>query len=199
MRTFRMLFCAWKMTSEGPQNQQEEHLILHSISGPVHCSVCSCTVCHQCESCTPLLNTSLFFLPTQLWASPASLPLSSLLTLVQEGSKCPGCHLQLDLHLFLSMMPTISTVNGAMECPHSLLIQRSSRGTGEFQDSLSRCLQVQEVQIIPVYLCLLSDIFSCSIRQPRNALLFAHSFRQGRNSLLNTVALILQCLHGNWY
>lgn len=119
----------------------------------------------------------------------------------KKGRKCPGCHLQLELHLFLSMMPTngISTVvSGAMECPH-LLIQHSSRGTGEFQDSLSRCLQVQEVQIIPVSLCLLSDVFSSSIRQPRKALLFAHSLKQGRNSLLNTITLILQCLYGNCY
>lgn len=95
----------------------------------------------------------------------------------KKGSKCPGCHLQLELHLFLSMMPTngITVVNGAVECPHSLLIQYSSQGTGEFQDSLSRCLQVQEVQIITVSLCLLSDVFSSSIRQARNALLFAHS------------------------
>lgn len=118
----------------------------------------------------------------------------------KKGSKCPGCHLQLELHLLLSMMPAngISTVaNGAMECSHSLQIQYSSWGTGEFQDSLSKCLQVQEVQIITVSLCLLSDVFSSSIWQPRNALLVAHSFRQDRNSLLNTVALILQCLHGN--
>lgn len=98
----------------------------------------------------------------------------------KKGSKCPGCHLQLEWHLFLSIMPTnriTTVVNGAMECPHSLLIQYSLRGTGEFQDSLSRCLQVQEVQNVTVSLCLLSDVFSSSIRQPRNALLFTHSFR----------------------
>lgn len=79
----------------------------HSSSGPVHWSVCSCTVCQQCESCTALLHTSLFFLPTPLWPSSALLP-SLLFTYLDARrganvlvvtsswsgtSSCPWCQL----------------------------------------------------------------------------------------------------------
>lgn len=59
---------------KGQKTSRKNIWSFHSSSGPVHWSVCSCTVCQQCESCTPLLNTSLFFLPTQLWPSSALLP-----------------------------------------------------------------------------------------------------------------------------
>lgn len=99
-----------------------------------------------------------FDLPLPCCLSPLYLPWC------RKGSKCPGCHLQLELLLLLSMMPTngiTTAVSGAMECPDHY----SSWGTGEFQDPLSRSLQVQEVQIIPVSLCLPSDVFSSSIRK----------------------------------
>lgn len=155
----------------------------HSSSRLVHCSVCSCTVWHQCESCIPFLNTtstSAFSVLPSYSALTFLCPFASLLftylgprrganVLVVTSSwsctsSCPWCQL---MGLSVSLL--------LMERPHSLQIQYSSQGTGEFQDSLSRCLQVQEVQIITLSLCLLSDVFSSSIRQARNVLLFAHS------------------------
>ena len=75
--------------------------------------------------------------------SPLTFPLPFCLSPLylpwcKKGSKHPGCHLQLELHLFLSTMTTnviisVTVVNVAIECPHSLMIQYSLQGTGEFQ------------------------------------------------------------------
>lgn len=69
---------------------------------------------------------------------------------------------------------SVTVVHVAVECPHPLLIQHSLPGTGECQD----VCRFRKFKASLLSLCLLSCVFSSSVRKGRSALLLCHPFRQ---------------------
>lgn len=134
-----------------------------------------------CPLCSSFLLTS--DLPLPFCLSPLYLPWC------KKGSKHSGCQLQLELHLFLSMTTTnviisVTVVNVAIECSHSLMIQYSLQGTGEFQGEPFKMPTGSGSSNHHYFLYLLSYVFSSSIRKARNALLFCPLFQKKEISCL---------------
>lgn len=143
--------------------QQKGHQISRKNIWSLHSSsVCelqfAISVNHGPHFWIHLLSSFLlsFDLPLPCCLSPLYLPWC------KKGSNCPGCHLQLELLLFLSMMPTngiTTVVSGALKCPHHYW-SNTARGGREsfktaFQDAC-RCRKFKSSLFLSVY----SQMFS---------------------------------------